>query len=186
LTDNFHDEEFAPIAAAMKKLPYFAPSPQFADKVMARVRIPAAQVPMVARAMPVANLREAVAPYATRAERRHPVQVPGEDLRRSIPARLAATALAASLSVTIAAVALVSVFNVEILLLVSRIFGAETVGFLTALAADASASVSASATGVAASAGTATGMAVAGSFAAGLVVATAALRAAASASRKAA
>lgn len=187
MTDNYSDEEFAPIAAAMKKLPYFAPSPQFADKVMARVRVPgAAQVPMVAQAVPVARRSEAVAPYAHRTERRHQVQVPGEDLRRSIPARIAATALAASLSVTIAAVALFSFFNVEVLLLVSRVFGAETVSFLTALAADASASVTTTATGVAASAGTAAGMAVAGSFAAGLVVATAALRAAASASRKAA
>jgi hypothetical protein len=83
-------------------------------------------------------------------------------------------------------VALFSFFNVEVMLLVSRVFGAETVSFLTALATDASVSVTTTATGVAASAGTATGMAVAGSFAAGLVVATAALRAAASASRKAA
>jgi hypothetical protein len=172
----------------MKKLPYFAPSPQFADRVMARVRIQGAgQVPMVAEAMPAARRRsEAVAGYGTRGERRDQVQAPREDLRRSIPARIAATALAASLSVTIAAVALFSFFNVEVMLLVSRVFGAETVSFLTALAGDASASVTTTATGVAASAGTATGMAVAGSFAAGLVVATAALRAAASASRKAA
>src|SRR4026209_2568676 len=50
LTDYFpEEEEFAPIAKAMKDLPYFAPSPQFADKVMAHVRIQGAlQVPTIA------------------------------------------------------------------------------------------------------------------------------------------
>jgi len=39
LIDDFSDDDFAPIAAAMKELPYFAPSPHFADKVMARVNV---------------------------------------------------------------------------------------------------------------------------------------------------
>ena len=85
-----------------------------------------------------------------------------------------------------ATVVLVSFFNVDLLVLVSRIFGAGTISFLSALAGDASATAAASASSAVASAGTAAGAAVVGSFATGLVVATAALRAAASASRKAA
>ncbi len=187
MTDNYSDEEFAPIAAAMKKLPQFAPSPHFADKVMSRVRIPAAQVPMVAQAMPVTRRREAVVPmYSAPVERRSAMPVDRPDLRRSIPARIAATALVASMSVTMAAVAMVAFFNIDILLLVSRVFGASTLSFLTALATDVSATAASTATGAAASAGTGAGVAVGGSFAAGLVAATALLRAAASASRKAA
>ncbi len=187
MTDNYSDEEFAPIAAAMKKLPQFAPSPHFADKVMSRVRIPAAQVPMVAQAMPVTRRREAVVPaYSPAIERRAPMPVDRPDLRRSIPARIAATALVASMSVTMAAVAMVAFFNIDILLLVSRVFGPSTVSFLSALATDVSATAASTATGAAASAGTGAGVAVGGSFAAGLVAATVLLRAAASASRKAA
>ncbi len=187
MTDNYSDEEFAPIAAAMKKLPQFAPSPHFADEVMSRVRIPAAQVPMVAQAMPVTRRREAVVPmYSAPIERRSTMPVDRPDLRRSIPARIAATALVASMSVTMAAVAMVAFFNIDILLLVSRVFGPGTVSFLTALATDVSVTAASTATGAAASAGTGAGVAVGGSFAAGLVAATALLRAAASASRKAA
>jgi hypothetical protein len=78
LTDYFPEEEFAPIAKAMKDLPYFAPSPQFADKVMAHVRIPGAvQVPAVAD-------RRSVQPaWSAPIERRSPTPVPQTNYRRS-------------------------------------------------------------------------------------------------------
>lgn len=181
MTDNVSEEEFAPIAAAMKELPYFAPSPQFAEKVMARVRIPgAAQVPAVADRRAVEPAR----PYSI--DRRAPAQVPQTDLRRSIPARIAAGALVASLGITMSIVALVALFDVNLMVLISRIFGESTMTFLAGLASDISATGAASVSSVAASAGTLTGVAVIGSFAAGAVAATAVLRAAASASRKAA
>lgn len=181
MTDNYSEEEFAHIAKAMKELPYFAPSPQFADKVMARVRIPgAAQVPAVAD-------RRAIEPsWSAPIERRTPTQVPQTSLRRSIPARLAAATLVASLGVTMTIVALVSFFDLNLFVLVSRIFGQSTMTFLAGMASEASASATATATSSVAAAGTATGAAVIGSFAAGAVAATAVLRAAANASRKAA
>ena len=181
MTDNFSEEEFAPIAKAMRDLPYFAPSPQFADKVMAHVRVPGAvQVPIVAE-------RRAVQPvWSAPIERRSPTQVPQTNYRRSIPARLAAAALVASLGVTMTAVALVAFFDQSLFVLVSRIFGQSTMSFLAAMASEATTSASATAASSVAAAGTTTGLAVIGSFAAGAVAATAALRAAATASRKAA
>jgi hypothetical protein len=181
LTDYFSEEEFAPIAKAMKDLPYFAPSPQFADKVMAHVRVPGAvQVPVVAD-------RRAVQPaWSAPIERRSPTPVPQTNYRRSIPARLAAAGLVASVGVTMTVVALITLFDVNLFLLVSRIFGQSTMAFLAGMASDVTATAGATAAGGAAAAGTATGMAVIGSFAAGAVAATAALRAAATASRKAA
>ena len=184
MTDYFSEEEFAPIAKAMKDLPYFAPSPQFADKVMAHVRVRGAvQVPVV----PVVADRRAIQPaWSAPIERRSPTPVPQTNYRRSIPARLAAAALVASLGVTMTAVALVAFFDQSLFVLISRIFGQSTMAFLAAMASDATATASATAASSAAAAGTATGMAVIGSFAAGVVAATAALRAAANASRKAA
>ena len=181
MTDHYSDEEFAPIAAAMKQLPSFSPSSQFADKVMARVRIPGA-LPAPAPG----EIRVVAPAYRAPIERRDPMPVAQPDIRRSIPARIAATALATSLVVTMTAVALVVFFDLNLFVLVSRIFGASTMTFLATLASDATASATATAASTAAAAGTGTGMAVVGSFAAGLVAATAALRAASSASRKAA
>ncbi len=164
----------------MKQLPQFAPSPHFADKVMAQVRIGGAvQVPVVR------DIRAMEPRYNAPIERRAPAPMQ-PDLRRSIPARIAATALVASLGMTMTVVALVAFFDLNLFMFVSRIFGASTMTFLTGLATDATASVTATAAGAAASAGTGAGMAVFGSFAAGAVAATAVLRAAASASRKAA
>jgi hypothetical protein len=148
---------------------------------MARVRVPGA-VPMPAPG----EIRVVAPAYRAPIERRTSVTVAQPDLRRSIPARIAATAIATSLGVTMTAVALVVFFDLNLFVLVSRIFGASTMTFLSTLAADATASASATAASTAAAAGTATGVAVVGSFAAGMVAATAALRAAASASRKAA
>ncbi len=181
MTDHYSEEEFAAIAAAMKELPYFAPSPHFADKVMARVHIPGAlAVP------PAAEVRTIRPAYIAPVERRSSPPVPQTDIRRSIPARIAATALVASVGLTMTMVALVALFDLNIFVLVSRVFGQNTIAFLTGLAADGYASVAGTAAGSAAAAGTAAGALVIGSFAAGAVAATAALRAAASASRKAA
>ena len=184
MTDYFpEEEEFAPIAKAMKDLPYFAPSPQFADKVMARVRIPGALE------VPAATDRRAIAvqpEWSPPVERRAPALVPQTNLRRSIPARIAAASLVAAVGVTMSVVALVTIFNLDLFVLISRVFGQSTMSFLSGLATEASATASTTAAGAAASAGTATGMAVIGSFAAGAVAATAALRVAATASRKAA
>jgi len=181
LTDYFSEEEFAPIAKAMKDLPYFAPSAQFADKVMARVHIPGAvQVPVVAD-------RRAVEPsWSAPVERRTPHPVPQTNYRRSIPARIAAASLVATVGVTMTVVTLIALFDVNLFVLVGRIFGQSTMAFLATMATDATASVTATASSTAAAAGTGTGLAVIGSFAAGAVAATAALRAAATASRRAA
>ena len=181
MTDHFSEEEFAPIARAMKDLPYFAPSPQFADRVMAHVRVPGAvQVPVVAD-------RRAIQPaWSAPIERRSPTPVPQTNYRRSIPARLAAAGLVASVGVTMTVVALITLFDVNLFVLISRIFGQSTMAFLAAMASDATATAGATAASGAAAAGTTAGLAVIGSFAAGAVAATAALRAAATASRKAA
>ena len=164
----------------MKDLPYFAPSPQFADKVMARVRVQGAiSVPQLADTL---AMRAWPAPI----ERQAPAPVPQTDYRRSIPARLAAASLVASLGVTVTLVTLVSISDLNLFMLVSRIFGAGTMTFLSGLAASVSSTASATAASSTAAAGTAAGAAVIGSIAAGAVAATAALRAAATVSRKAA
>lgn len=182
MTDNYSDEDFTAIEAALKELPYFSPSPDFADKVMARVRLPGAvQVPAFVD-------RRAIEPRFTAApiERRVPTRVPQTDYRRSIPARLAAASLVATVGVTMTAMVLVAVFDVNLFVLISRIFGAGTVQFFTSMINGTSSSVSVAASGAASSAGTAVGAATIGSFVAGAAVATAGLRAAASISRRAA
>jgi hypothetical protein len=83
-------------------------------------------------------------------------------------------------------VTLIALFDVNLFVLVGRIFGQSTMAFLASMATDAAASATATASSTAAAAGTGTGLAVIGSFAAGAVAATAALRAAATASRRAA
>ena len=182
MTDDYSDEEFARIAAAMKELPYFAPSPQFADKVMSRVRIQGAT------GLPGAAQSRSVAPvYIKSAPVRRETFTPAvPDYRRSIPARIAATALVATFGTAVAAIVLVSVFNIDLFVLISRVFGPETLGFLAGLAGDASSSLGATAASSTAAATTGAGIAVIGSFAAGAAVATAGLRAAASVNRKAA
>jgi hypothetical protein len=182
MEDHISDEEFAPIAAAMKGLPYFAPSPQFADKVMSRVRVQGAV------GLPVASGSRSVAPgfLAPPPVRRESFTPAVPDYRRSIPARIAATALVATFGTAMAAIVLVSVFNIDLFVLVSRIFGQGAIGFLAGLAADASSSVGATAASSTAAASTGAGVAVIGSFVAGAAVATAGLKAAASINRRAA
>jgi hypothetical protein len=180
LTDNYSEEDFTAIEAALKELPYFSPSANFADKVMARVSLAGAQVPAVQE-------RRAIEPRWTEAPiERRAAAVPQTDYRRSIPARLAAASLVATVGVTMTAVLLVAVFDVNLLVLVSRIFGAGTVGFFTSMVNGTSSSISVAASGAGASAGTAAGAAAIGSFVAGAAVATAGLRVAATVSRKAA
>lgn len=192
MTDNFSEEEFAPIAAAMKRLPYFEPSPRFADKVMARVRIQgSARVSAAAEIRAItptysAPLSRQTPVYPARFDSRSPARSPQTDLRRSIPARIAGTALVASLGVTLTVVALVAFFDLNLFLLVTRLFGENAIAFLAGVAADGAASAVGTAAATGAAAGTGAGVAVIGSFAAGVVAATAALRAAASASRRAA
>ncbi len=181
MTDDFSDTDFAPIAAAMKELPHFAPSPLFADKVMSRVRI-AGAVPLPA----VAHARAVAPGYISPPVRREPYVAVATEVRRSIPARLAATALVASFGAVVTAVVLVSVFNVDLFVFIARVFGEGAIGFLASLAADASTSAAATAASSSAALGTVAGAAVVGSFVAGAAIATAGLRAAASASRKAA
>ena len=41
-----YPEEFTPIAAGLQRLPYLSPSPKFADRVMARVRVQGAPAPV--------------------------------------------------------------------------------------------------------------------------------------------
>ncbi len=181
MIDDLSDADFARIATAMKKLPYFAPSQHFADSVMARVRVPGA-LPA-----PITPASRPVAPgYIAPPVRRESYVPARADLRRSIPARLAAIALVASFGTAITAILLVTVFNVDLFVLLSRIFGEGVVGFLASLASDATVSASATAGSTSAAVGTAAGAAVIGSFVAGAAIATAGLRAAASASRKAA
>ncbi len=40
-----YPEDFIPIAAGIQRLPYLSPSPKFADRVMARVRVQGAEAP---------------------------------------------------------------------------------------------------------------------------------------------
>ena len=181
MTDDISDAEFAPIAAAMKELPYFAPSSHFADEVMSRVRIAGAMP------APVAAQRQVVAPgHISPPVRRESYLPASPDLRRSIPARFVAKALAVSFAASVSAVILLMVFNVDILVLVTRIFGRGAVSFILGLVADGSTVASTTAASSAAAAGTAAGAAIIGSFIAGAAVATAGLKAAASANRKAA
>ena len=184
MKDDTTPEEFEPIAAAMKRLPYFAPSPHFADRVMARVHVaPGAQMPVIAKVAPASYpaRRPIVVP-----ERAQPAAPPAHYFPRSIPARIAAVALLGTLSVAMSLVALISMFQVDLLVFVARVFGENAIGFLAALGADAAATATTTATGSVAAAGTITGAAVIGSFALGAIAATAGLRAAASASRRAA
>ncbi len=175
-------EEFAPIAAAMKRLPSFAPSAHFADGVMARIRVDAAE-----QYVPVVRPRFVPAPVPAYVPHRvRPPASPAHYFPRSIPARIAAFALISTLSVTMSLVALVAMFNLDLFVFVARVFGDGAVAFLASLGAEAATTATATAASTATAAGTAAGAAVVGSFAIGVVAATAGLRRAAAANRKAA
>jgi len=182
LTDDHSDEEFAPIAAAMRELPSFEPSPGFADMVMARVNIAqSVHVPAVVEPRPVRQRSERLpSPAIYEAPR------PAHYFPRSLPARIAAVALLGSLSVTMSVVALIAMFQLDLLVFVARLLGEGTIGFLASLSADAAGAAVGVASSSATAVGTGSGLAIAGSFVAGVVVAAAGLKAAAATSRKAA
>lgn len=182
MTDDYSDEEFAPIAAAMKRLPYLEPSPHFSESVMARVNIAQpARIAVAAESYPVRRrpppLQRASTPQMVRTAHFFP---------RSLPGRIAAVALLASLSVTMSTVALIAMFQMDLFVFVAQVFGEGTIAFLSSLAADAGTAAAGITAGSAAAVATASGLAVIGSFAAGAIAATAGLRAAASINRKAA
>ncbi len=179
MTDYSDDHDEA-IDKAMKELPYFAPSAQFADKVMARVRVPGSiQAPAAVPARRIEPVWSA--PVARRTS-----DVVAPDIRRSVPARIAAAALVASVGMTMTVALLVSFFDLNLFVLLSRIFGQSTMTYLAAVATETSASAAATASSSVAAAGTAVGAAVVGSFAAGAIAATAVIRAAANSHRRAA
>lgn len=182
MTDDYSEEEFAPIAAALKRLPYFEPSPDFADGVMARVSVARpGRVAVVGESLPVRQRPQlqlrTTPPHMVRQANYFP---------RSLPARIAAVALLGSLSVTMSAVALFAMFQMDLFVFVAQVFGEGTIAFLASLGADVAGSATVTAASSAAAVGTASGLAIVGSFAAGVVAATAGLRAAASINRKAA
>lgn len=175
MTDDYSDEEFAPIAAGIKRLPQFDPSAQFADRIMARVNAPvAANVPVLVRQrQPVARDQRIL---------QYEQSLPARGAIASIPARIAAVALIGSVGLAMSFVTLFALFQMDLLVIIARIFGDGAISYIAALSADAA--TTAASTG--AVFGTAAGMAITGSFVAGAIAATAVLKAAASANRKAA
>jgi hypothetical protein len=178
LRDELTPKDFEPIEAALKRLPYFDPSPGFADKVMARVtRFQHMAAPGAIQPIPRIRMPELVA------EREEVVHY----MRRPLPVRLVATALVASAAITMSLVVMMAVFRPDLFMMVVGAFGSETLGFLAILANETGAAVlgDAGLTYVQ-SAGSVAGVATIATFAAGALAATAVLRAAASPTRKAA
>ena len=178
MRDELTPEDFGPIDAALKRLPYFDPSPGFSDKVMARVTrfqvraAPGSIQPITRVRMPeLAAEREEVVHY----------------MRRPLPVRLVATALLASAAVTMSLVAMMAVFRPDLFMMVLGAFGNQTLGFLSILANETGAAVlGETGVGYVQAAGSLAGIATMATFAAGALGATAVLRAAASSTRKAA
>jgi hypothetical protein len=172
-------QDFLPIEQALKRLPYHAPSPDFSDRVMARVTrfqhlqlVPSA-LPSVQRPRfpELASLPTEIVHYA----------------RRPLPVRMAAMALMASAAVTMAVVLLFAVFQLDLFVVIARVFGEGAVGFLTALASTTATNVLGESTvAYLSAAGPGAVVATIGMFALGAAGAAAGLRAAASATRKAA
>jgi len=165
----------------MKRLPSFAPSAHFADEVMARVRVDAAE-----QFAPVVRPRFVPAPVPAYVPEPVRPASPAHYFPRSIPARIAAIALLGTISVTMSLVTLVAMFNLDLFVFVARVFGEGAVAFLASLGAEAATTATATAASTATAAGTAAGAAAIGSFAIGVVAATSGLRKAAAANRKAA
>ncbi len=178
MIDDSTPEDFIAIEQALKRLPYHAPSPDFSDRVMARVTrfqhlhlVPSEFAAIRPRLPELASLPTEVVHYA----------------RRPLPVRLAATALVASAAITMAVVLLFAVFELDLFVVVARVFGEGAVGFLSALASTTATSVLGESTVAYLSAAGPTAIAATiGMFALGAVGAAAGLRAAASATRKAA
>ena len=180
MRDDLSPEESARIEQALKRLPYFDPSPGFADRVMARVtRFEHAAAP--GQIVPVPRVV------------RMPELVQQEDadvvhyMRRPLPVRVAATALLASAAVTMSVIALFAVFRLDLFVFVVRVFGEQALGFLALFGSEAAGSVLGdTALGYAQAAGTFAAIATFATFGIGALGATAVLRAAASNTRKAA
>ena len=178
MRDDLSPDELGPIEQALKRLPYFDPSPGFADRVMGRVTrfqamaAPGSIQPVTRVRMPeLVPQREEVVHY----------------MRRPLPVRLAATALLASAAVTMSVIALIAVFRIDLFMLVFNTFGGQALGFLSILGDEAAAAVlGETGLGYVQSAGSLAGVATLATFAVGAIGATAVLRAAASSARKAA
>jgi len=125
LRDDFAPDELA-LEQALKRLPYFDPSPDFSDKVMARVtRFQAVAAPGFIQPVPRVRMPELVP------QREHVVHY----MRRPLPVRVVATALVASAAVTMSLIALMAVFRPDLVMLVISTFGDQALGFLTVLSA---------------------------------------------------
>jgi len=169
LRDDFAPDELA-LEQALKRLPYFDPSPDFSDKVMARVtRFQAVAAPGFIQPVPRVRMPELVP------QREHVVHY----MRRPLPVRVVATALVASAAVTMSLIALMAVFRPDLVMLVISTFGDQALGFLTVLGNQTASTVLGD-TGVAyvRAEGSLAGLATMATFAAGALGATAVLRAA--------
>jgi hypothetical protein len=101
--------------------------------------------------------------------------------------RFAAAALIASAAITVSAVLLFAVFQLDLFVVIARVFGEGAVGFLTALASSTATGVLGEPTvAYLSTAGPGAVVATIGMFALGAAGAAGVLRAAASATRKAA
>lgn len=178
MRDDLTPEQAARIEQALKRLPYFDPSPGFSDKVMARVtRFQAVAAPGSIQPVPRVRMPELVP------EREEVVHY----MRRPLPVRVVATALLASAALTMSLIAITALFRPDLIMLVINAFGDQSLGFLTVLARNTAAGVLGD-TGYSyvSTAGSLAGAATIATFAMGAWGATAALRAAASSTRKAA
>ena len=173
MREDLSPEQLARIEQALKRLPYFDPSPGFADKVMARVT----------RFKHVAAPGQIV-PLPREQRIRMPELVPQRDevvhyMRRPLPVRLAAMAVVGSAALTMSLIAILGVFRPDLFLFVASVFGDSALGYLALLGNQVASSVlGETAVGYVAS-GSPLGIATIGSFAVGAIATTAVLRAAA-------
>ncbi len=178
MRDDLSPEQAARIEQALKRLPYFDPSPGFSDKVMARVtRFQALAAPGSIQPVRRVRMPELVP------EREEVVHY----MRRPLPVRVVASALLASAALTMSIIAITAFFRPDLMMLVINAFGNQSLGFLTVLARNTAGGVLGDAGySYVSTAGSLAGIATMATFAAGAFGATAILRAAASSTRKAA
>ena len=178
MRDDLSPEQAARIEQALKRLPYFDPSPGFSDKVMARVtRFQALAAAGSIQPVPRVRMPELVP------ERDEVVHY----MRRPLPVRVVAAALLASAALTMSIIAITAFFRPDLMMLVINAFGNQSLGFLTVLARNTAGGVLGDAGySYVSTAGSLAGIATMATFAAGAFGATAVLRAAASSTRKAA
>ena len=178
MRDEQTPDDFVKIEQALKRLPYFDPSPGFADKVMARVtRFQAVAAP--GSIQPVARVVRMPELSAQRDEVVH-------YMRRPLPVRLVAMALVGSAAVTMSVIFLIAAMRPDLFLFVAQTFGGDALGFMAAMGNGVAGSVLGD-TGLAyVQSPSLVGAATIGTFVLGAAGATAVLRAAASTTRKAA